>query len=121
MSVVGAVTVDSLISLRDELRRFAAEREWDQFHTPKNLAMAMSVETAEVLEHFQWTSDSTALATEKLDEVRMELADVLLYLIRLADKIDVDLYAAAQDKIRLNVIKYPVDEAKGNSKKYTEL
>lgn len=113
--------VDSLISLRDALRQFAAEREWDQFHTPKNLAMAMSVEAAEVLEHFQWVSESSVLQIEELGEVRMELADVLLYLVRLADRLGINLYAAAQDKMKLNATKYPVEQARGSSKKYTKL
>lgn len=114
---------DELKTLRDALRRFAAERDWDQFHCPKNLAMALSVEAAELLEHFQWLTDteSAALPAATLSAVREELADVLLYLVRLADKLDVDLMAAAYDKIAANADKYPVDKARGNRKKYTEL
>lgn len=113
----------SLEELRDELRRFAAERDWDQFHFPKNLAIALSVEAAELLEHFQWLPDleSAALPVETHAKVREELADVLLYLIRLADKLDVDLAAAAVDKMSVNAEKYPVDKARGSSKKYTDL
>jgi NTP pyrophosphatase (non-canonical NTP hydrolase) len=108
--------------LRDKLRQFAAERDWDQFHSPKNLAMALSVEAAELLEHFQWLSDaeSAALAPEKRVKVREELADVLLYLIRLADKLDIDLATAAADKLNINAQKYPIQKARGSNKKYTE-
>jgi dCTP diphosphatase len=113
---------DSIAILRDELRQFAAERDWDQFHSPKNLAMALSVEAAELLEHFQWVSDaeSADLTPEKHAKVREELADVLLYLIRLADKLHVDLATAAADKLRVNAKKYPVQKARGSNKKYTE-
>lgn len=113
----------SLDTLRDALRRFAAERDWDQFHSPKNLSMALSVESAELMEHFQWMSlaESERLPIEKREQVRLEMADVLLYLVRLADKLDIDLVAAAQEKLALNARKYPVDKARGSSKKYTEL
>jgi dCTP diphosphatase len=112
-----------LRELRDALRHFAGERDWDQFHSPKNLAIALSVEAAELLEHFQWVSDkdSTLLTSEQLEKVREEMADVLLYLVRLADKLDVDIVQAAALKIKRNTEKYPVDKARGNSKKYTEL
>jgi len=113
----------SLDDLRDALRRFAAERDWEQFHSPKNLAMALSVEVAELMEHFQWLSEaaSAQLSPEQLSEVRNELADVLIYLVRLADKLDVDLLAAANQKMVLNAAKYPADKARGNSRKYTKL
>jgi dCTP diphosphatase len=113
----------SLDALRDALRRFAAERDWDQFHSPKNLAIALSVEAAELLEHFQWTpeTESEALAGDLKGRIREEVADVLLYLIRLADKLEIDLLAAASDKIQLNAEKYPINKARGSSKKYTEL
>src|ERR1017187_23645 len=83
---------DPLEDLRDALRQFAAERDWDQFHSPKNLAIALSVEAAELLEHFQWTSDadSTVLPLDKRLKLQEEVADVLLYLVRLADKLDID-------------------------------
>jgi NTP pyrophosphatase (non-canonical NTP hydrolase) len=114
---------DPLEDLRDALRQFAAERDWDQFHSPKNLAIALNVEAAELLEHFQWLSDaeSAVIPPEKRAKVREELADVLLYLIRLADKLDVDLATAAAEKLRINATKYPVDKARGSNKKYTEL
>ena len=114
---------DPLIELRDELRRFAAARDWDQFHSPRNLAAALSVEAAELLEPFQWLSDeqSRDLPPETLTAVEQELADVLLYLVRLADKLDVDLEAAARAKIARNAVKYPVDKARGSSRKYDEI
>jgi dCTP diphosphatase len=112
-----------LAALRDALRQFASDRDWDQFHSPKNLAAALSVEAAELLEQFQWMSEehSRALGPDELEAVRQELADVLLYLIRLADKVDVDLVAAAHAKLELNARKYPVDKARGSSRKYTDL
>jgi NTP pyrophosphatase (non-canonical NTP hydrolase) len=112
----------SLEELRGALQRFAAERDWDQFHSPKNLAIALSVEAAELLEHFQWTpeADSAVLTPEQYSKVREEIADVLLYLICLADKLNIDLLTAANDKIQVNAAKYPVDKARGSSKKYTE-
>jgi dCTP diphosphatase len=114
---------DSLQCLRDALRQFAVERDWDQFHFPKNLAIALSVEAAELLEHFQWMSesDSASISEQTSARVREELADVLLYLIRLADKLNIDLSVAAAEKLRINAAKYPIDKSRGNSKKYTEL
>jgi dCTP diphosphatase len=114
---------NDLADLRSKLRRFAAERDWDQFHSPKNLAMALSVEVAELLEHFQWLSDaqSSALNPETRVKVAQELGDVLLYLVRLADKLDVDLAVAALEKLKLNATKYPVEKARGSSKKYSDL
>jgi dCTP diphosphatase len=114
---------NSLTELRNVVREFAAERDWDQFHSPKNLAMALSVEAAELLEHFQWLKEeeSGRLPHDKQIQVRHELADVLIYLVRLADKLNVDLLAAAKEKIALNAEKYPVARAKGSMKKYTDL
>jgi NTP pyrophosphatase (non-canonical NTP hydrolase) len=115
--------IDPLLELREQLRRFSEERDWDQFHVPKNLAIALSVEASELLEHFQWLSegDSKRLTVEQLGKVREELADVLLYLVRLADKLNVDLVEAANHKIKLNAEKYPVNKSRGTSKKYTDL
>ena len=112
-----------LESLRDQLRTFAAERDWDQFHSPKNLAAALTVEASELLEHFQWLTEaqSQQLPPETLNEVRAEVADVLLYLVRISDKLGIDLNEAANAKIKLNEEKYPVEKARGNSKKYTVL
>ena len=114
---------DVLAALRLELRRFAAERDWNQFHSPKNLAMALSVEAAELLEHFQWLSDaqSSDLRPDERASVSEELADVLLYLVRLADRLDIDLAIAASEKLKVNAKKYPADKARGSSKKYSEL
>jgi dCTP diphosphatase len=114
---------DPILDLRDKLRKFATERDWDQFHSPKNLAMALSVEAAELLEHFQWLSDveSGAMTLEKRAKIGEELADVLLYLIRLADKLNIDLATAATDKMSVNASKYPAQKARGSNKKYTEL
>jgi len=111
-----------LYTLKHRLRDFADTREWNQFHSPKNLSMAVSAEASEIIEHFQWLTEeqSRNLPQNKLDEVATELADTQLYLIRLADKLDIDLLDAAQDKIEINEQKYPVDKAKGNAKKYTE-
>ncbi|HTE42763.1 MAG TPA: nucleotide pyrophosphohydrolase [Steroidobacteraceae bacterium] len=115
--------MSTLETLRDTVRTFAAERDWDQFHSPKNLAMALSVEASELLEHFQWLTEeqSRQLSADKLAEVKHEMADVLIYLVRLADKLNVDLMTAASEKIVLNGQKYPADKAKGTMKKYSEL
>jgi NTP pyrophosphatase (non-canonical NTP hydrolase) len=113
---------DALITLRDALRSFAAERDWEQFHTPRNLAVALSVEAGELLEHFQWMDEgaSTLLSADKRMQIGEEMADVLLYLIRLSDKLDVDLADAARRKLQLNALKYPAEKVRGSSKKYTE-
>jgi len=115
--------LSELDGLREALRKFAAERDWDQFHSPKNLAMALSAEAAELLEVFQWLTEaqSRALTPEAKAAASEEIADVLLYLIRLGDKLGVDPLAAAQRKLAANELKYPADKARGNAKKYTEL
>lgn len=101
--------ITDLASLRDALRDFAAARDWRQFHTPKNLAMAMIVEAAELVEHFQWATPEQSMnpPPEKLTEIRDEVADTLIYLVELADALDIDLIAAARDKIVKNAAKYP--------------
>jgi dCTP diphosphatase len=116
------MTANDIHTLKQRLREFADVRDWNQFHSPKNLSMALSVEVAELVEHFQWLTEeqSRNLPQDKLDEVSSELADTLLYLVRLADKLDIDLMTAAQNKIELNGKKYPVDQSRGNAKKYTE-
>lgn len=113
----------SIESLQAALREFAAERDWDQFHSPKNLATALAVEAAEILEHFQWLTEdqSRDLPGDKQDEVAEELADVLLYLVRLSDKLGIDLISAANRKLEKNAAKYPVEKSRGRSTKYTEL
>jgi NTP pyrophosphatase (non-canonical NTP hydrolase) len=114
---------DSLRELREALRTFAAERDWDQFHSPRNLATALAVEAAELLEPFQWLTEEQGrdLPPETRLAVEEEMADVLLYLVRLADKLDVDLAAAARAKIMKNAGKYPVEKARGSSRKYDAL
>ncbi|MFC0253830.1 nucleotide pyrophosphohydrolase [Massilia consociata] len=111
-----------LAQLRDIVRAFVDERDWDQFHTPKNLASALSVEAAELLEHFQWLQHGRPeeLGPDKLVQVRHEMADVLVYLVRLADKLDVDLFAAVQEKMVLNREKYPAEQVRGDARKYYE-
>jgi dCTP diphosphatase len=113
----------TLERLRDRLRTFAAVRDWNQFHSPKNLAIALSVEVGELLEHFQWISDTDSLtmSPSRLGEIEEEMADVLLYLIRLADMLNIELLQAADKKIEANARKYPVEKSRGSSKKYTEL
>jgi NTP pyrophosphatase (non-canonical NTP hydrolase) len=110
----------SLAELAARLAEFARERDWDQFHAPKNLAMALAGEVGELLEHFQWLSEqqSANLPAETKEAVALEMADVLLYLVRLADKLEVDLGAAALKKIELNARKYPVEGFRGSSRKY---
>lgn len=111
-----------LHTLQAALRQFAAERDWAQFHSPKNLAVSLSIEASEVLEHFQWLTEeqSRQLGEAQRGEVAHEIADVLLYLLQLSDKLGIDPLAAAREKLALNADKYPVDKARGNSRKYTE-
>lgn len=111
-----------LIELRELVRQFVSERDWDKFHTPKNLATALSVEASELLEPFQWlvSGDKSELDESKLTAIRHEMADVLVYLVRLADKMDVDLFQAVQEKMALNRAKYPADKVRGDSRKYSE-
>ncbi len=113
---------DRLQSLAARLREFAAARDWEGFHTPKNLAMALVAEAGELVEHFQWLTpeESAALAPQRLAEVELELADVLIYLVRLADRLGVDLAAAAERKIEINEHRYPADRVRGSARKYTE-
>jgi dCTP diphosphatase len=109
--------------LSDKLREFARERDWEQFHTPKNLATALVVEAAELAEHFQWLRDheSANLSPEKLKEVEMEMGDVFIYLVRLADTLGVDLAAAADKKMAINATRYPADKARGKALKHKDL
>ena len=114
---------ERLEAIKIRLQEFAKERDWDQFHSPKNFSMALIVECAELVEHFQWLTDeqSKNLPAETLDEVSLEMADIMMYLIRLADKLDVDLLQAVDRKIELNAIKYPVEKSKGIATKYNKL
>ena len=114
---------NSIAALQGELRRFADERDWNQFHSPKNLAMALIAEAGELVEHFQWLSqeESHSIKPNKLAAVASEMADVFIYLARLADVLDVDLLAAASQKIEENQEKYPESLARGRADKYTDL
>jgi NTP pyrophosphatase (non-canonical NTP hydrolase) len=102
------------------IRAFAEERDWEQFHTPKNLAMGVAIEAAELMEEFHWLTpeQSAQLPPETLQAVRHEMADVLVYLVLLADKLGVDLLAAAAEKIAINAGKYPADTVRGKATKY---
>jgi NTP pyrophosphatase (non-canonical NTP hydrolase) len=113
---------DSLEQLRQRLAKFAAVRDWNQFHSPKNLSMALIAEAAELVEHFQWLTQeqSKQLPPDKLKAVSYELADVLIYLIRIADKLNVDLIAAASAKIEINETRYPVKQVKGDARRADE-
>jgi len=113
---------DSLEQLRQRLAEFAAVRDWNQFHSPKNLSMALIAEAAELVEHFQWLTQeqSKQLPPDKLKAVSYELADVLIYLIRIADKLNVDLIAAAFAKIEINETRYPVKQVKGDARRADE-
>ncbi len=114
--------MSKLDKIKLRLRRFADERDWEQFHSPKNLAMALIVEAAELVEHFQWLTEeqSQTLQPDKIAEVEQEIADIQIYLIRLADKLGVDIEKAVNTKIKLNESKYPVDKVRGKAAKYYE-
>ena len=116
-------TADNLTSLARQLQQFADARDWGPFHSPKNLASALIVEAGELLEHFQWLTEdqSRQLMPEKKQAVAHEMADVLLYLVQLSTVLDIDLMDAAQAKLLLNAQKYPVDLARGHSRKYDAL
>ena len=113
---------DSLNDLKARIDAFVQERDWAQFHTPKNLAMAMIVEAAELVEQFQWDTpqESQQLTSEKREAVSHELADTFVYLLRIAEVLKIDLIEAANAKIELNAKKYPVDKVRGSNAKYTE-
>lgn len=113
---------DSLNDLRSRLQAFVDERDWQQFHSPKNLAMAMIVEAAELVEHFQWTTEqeSGELTAEKKELVSQEIADTFVYLLRIAEVLEIDIIDAANRKLELNAKKYPAEKARGSNAKYTE-
>ncbi len=116
------MTSDDLAGLRDRLREFARARDWDQFHTPKNLSMALIAEAAELVEHFQWLTpeQSADLPPDKIAAVRHELADIFVYLVRLADKLNVNLLAAAAEKMAINERRYPADRVRGDARRAAE-
>ncbi len=105
-----------------DLRKFAKERDWEQFHSPKNLSMALSVEVAELLEHFQWSPEEATykLADAKHKLVSYELADIFIYVLRICDQLNVDLASITKEKMKINEQRYPVAKVKGSSKKYSE-
>ncbi|CAK0754125.1 dCTP diphosphatase [Gammaproteobacteria bacterium] len=113
---------EGIQELHQSLATFAAERDWDQFHSPKNLSMALIVETAELLEHFQWLTEeeSRNLPDSRHEAVRLELADIFIYLVRLADKLNIDLLDAAREKMSLNQLKYPADQVRGSARRASE-
>lgn len=114
--------MESLEQLQAYLRQYAADRDWDQFHSPKNLSMALSVEAAELVECFQWLTEeqSGQLTEQQQAAVADEIADIQIYLARLADKLGVDIVAAVKQKTQKNEAKYPAEKLRGSSKKYTE-
>ena len=117
---VGEMKQQSVLEdLKHSLREFAEARDWEQFHAPKNLAMALIVEAAELVEHFQWLTaeQSGNLPAQQMHEVRLEMADILIYLIRLADRLGVDLEAAVREKITINDKRYPADQVRGKADK----
>jgi NTP pyrophosphatase (non-canonical NTP hydrolase) len=116
------VTSPSLKELSEQLLAFARERDWEQFHSPKNLSMALAGEAGELLEHFQWLTEeqSNNLDAARREAVSLEMADILIYLIRLAERLDVDLADAAQQKIAINQQRYPADRVRGDARRADE-
>jgi dCTP diphosphatase len=114
---------DSLVELSHAVDAFVAERDWAQFHTPKNLTMAVAIEAAELMEHFLWSSgaESGSPDPRKKQEIAHEVGDILIYLLRLGRVLDIDVIAAARDKLSVNREKYPVEKAKGRATKYLDL
>lgn len=116
-------SANDIKKLQDALAEFSQQRNWDQFHTPKNLVMALSGEVGELIEIFQWLTpeQSQQLPPEKKQHASEEIADVMMYLLRLADKCDIDVMQACQEKIQQNAAKYPISKCYGSAKKYNEL
>ena len=108
--------------LKTFLLKFAAERDWEQFQSPKNLSMALSVEAAELLEHFQWLSEaqSRELNEDKRKQVSHEIADIIMYAILSAARLNIDIESAIMEKITINQLRYPATKVRGSSKKYSE-
>ena len=116
------MSVQNIQDLSQRLADFARVRDWEQFHSPKNLAMALAGEVGELLEHFQWLSEaqSSELAPDKREAVALELADILIYLLRLGERLDVDLLDAAYRKMAINESRYPADKVKGDARRADE-
>lgn len=126
MTLMTKPTVTSLTEiqqLQQTLAEFSQQRCWDQFHTPKNLAMALSGEVGELVEIFQWLTpeQSQQLPLDKKQHAAEEIADVMMYLLRLADKCDIDVIQACHNKLQQNALKYPINKCYGSAKKYNEL
>jgi NTP pyrophosphatase (non-canonical NTP hydrolase) len=127
-SIMGSTLSIDIERITLRLREFAKERDWDQFHTPKNLVMALSVECSELVEHFQWlnTEETKILKIEnvetekKWEEIAEEVSDILFYLLRFSDVMNLDLQKAVEEKLKKNAKKYPAEKVRGNSKKYNE-
>jgi len=116
------MSTDSLKQLNQKLLDFARQRDWEQFHSPKNLSMALIAECAELVEHFQWLSEdqSQQLPADKKHAVSLEMADILIYLIRCAERLDIDLIQAANEKIALNESRYPIEKCQGSAQRASE-
>jgi dCTP diphosphatase len=123
VTMTARTRTDLFRDLATKVKQFAADRDWDQFHSPKNLCMALSVECAELMEHFQWLSEeqSRTIPPDTMAEVKDELADVFIYVIRLSQVLGVDLLAAGHSKLSVNAAKYPVEKSRGSAKKYSRL
>jgi len=108
--------------IKNKIKHFSTERNWDKYHTPKNLSMALSVEASELVEIFQWLDDkeSNNLNTETLQSVKEEIADILIYLIRIADKLDIDIEESLIEKLKINEQKYPIELSENNAVKYNK-
>lgn len=113
---------DSLVLLNRRLLEFARAREWEQFHSPKNLTMALIAECAELVEHFQWMSEAESqnLSPDKKEEVALEMADILIYLVRIAERLEIDLVDAAHRKIEINEKRYPAARVRGDARRAAE-
>jgi len=124
VAAMASDTETTVAQLRERILAFARERDWEQFHAPKNLSMAMAAEAAELMEHFLWTTPEQSRAqledAERARMIREELADVLIYALEFANIAGIDVAAAIDEKMRINAAKYPVEKARGNARKYTE-
>ncbi len=114
---------ESMEDLQKEIRKFCDDRNWDQFHNPKDLAISLLLEASEVLEHFQWKNDQEIkkYILDKKSEIGEELADVLYWVLLICNKLNIDLNDAFEKKMKINIKKYPISKSKGSHKKYTEL